>query len=98
MRSDNLYAYLRYDDDEQCLKCWYNPFIDDEITEITLPAQRAWAPYKVTIPREMGVCYATFRDGIECEKPALGLHEVRGSIDNNVMTTKQTRGDSHDHT
>ena len=37
------------------------------------------------VAREMGICYATSRDGIKWEKPNLRLVEFNGSRDNNLI-------------
>ena len=83
-RFDNLYANVLYDRDEQLYKCWYSPFVDDVNTSTTpkhLRKQKPWRGSKV----EMGLCYATSKDGLHWEKPELGLVEFNGSKANNLL-------------
>lgn len=72
-RFDNLYPNIIFDGQEELYKCWYNPFIIDPRTSST--ARR----------REMGVCYATSKDGMVWEKPDLGIVEFDGSRKNNIV-------------
>jgi hypothetical protein len=83
VRFDNLYANVLFDEEAGRYRCWYNPFIVDEVTATTPPARRvgAYRPGR----REMGVCYATSSDGIAWEKPALGIVEFDGSTANNLV-------------
>jgi len=73
MRYDNLYGNVIYDEKEKIYKCWYSPFIIDaawsrKMTE----AERKKKRYR-SGRREMGICYATSKDGINWKKPELGL-------------------------
>ena len=52
-------------------------------SEMTLE-ERA-KPYREHPEREMGICYATSKDGIHWEKPDLGLVEYNGSQRNNIV-------------
>jgi hypothetical protein len=83
VRFDNLYANILYDADEQLYKCWYSPFIRDVEDK---PPMSRWdkVPYQPR-GREMGVCYATSKDGLKWEKPELGLVEFDGSTANNLV-------------
>lgn len=85
VRFDNLYANVRYDERERLYRCWYNPFIVCAATTYTSAEQRKSTPYRPGPEREMGVCYATSKDGIAWEKPALGLIEFDGSRQNNLV-------------
>jgi hypothetical protein len=85
VRFDNLYPSVIFDEDEGIFKCWYNPFIVDEATSSTPAEQRKAQPYRPKGAREMGVCYATSRDGIVWEKPSLGIIEYEGSTQNNLV-------------
>lgn len=82
-RFDNLYANVLYDEREKRFKCWYSPFIQDEVVRTTPKEKRvgAYRPGK----REMGVCYAVSRDGVAWTKPELGIVEVDGSGKNNIV-------------
>ena len=85
-RFDNLYANVIYDQEERLYKCWYSPFIVDPVTSGTPRERRPFVKYTEGDRwREMGICYATSRDGIEWEKPSLGLVEFEGSRANNLV-------------
>ncbi len=84
VRFDNLYANVLFDEAEQVYKVWYSPFIIDEVTSSTPPAERERVPYKPG-KREMGICYAISKDGIRWEKPNLGVIEFNGSMQNNLV-------------
>jgi len=83
-RFDNLYANILYDEDENLYKCWYSPFIVDKAASDTPREQRAKVPYRPR-GREMGVCYATSKDGLTWVKPELGLVAFEGSKANNLL-------------
>ena len=85
VRFDNLYANVLFDEVDQLCKVWYSPFIVDEAVSHTPPEKRQEVRYYVTEAREMGVCYATSKDGIHWEKPELGLVEFDGSTRNNLV-------------
>ena len=96
-RFDNVYANVIYDEQQGVYKCWYSPFIVDERTTSTPIDERTPERhrYMSVTPRsrEMGVCYAVSKDGIEWTKPELGLVEFEGSADNNiVMRGEDMRG------
>lgn len=84
MRFDNLYGNVIYDDDEQLYKCWYSPFIVDSVAHGMTLEQRS-RKYKSPRNREMGICYATSKDGLKWEKPDLGLVEYNDSKQNNIV-------------
>jgi hypothetical protein len=90
-RFDNLYANVLYDEDEDLYKCWYNPFIIDQSTTNTPKKDRInggkfkYQGRHTGRRREMGICYATSRDGIRWEKPSLGIVEFDGSKENNIV-------------
>lgn len=97
-RFDNLYANAMYDEDEKIYKAWYSPFIVDKKTSSTPRAQRPYARFWPTAAQdlEMGICYATSRDGLVWEKPELGLVEYNGSKRNNlVMRNQNGMGEPH---
>ena len=84
MRFDNLYANVIYDREEDIYKCWYSPFIVDSSSKNKelLKINRKYRPPPV---REMGICYATSKDGIKWEKPNLGLINFNGNKKNNIV-------------
>lgn len=62
-----------YEPDEKLFKIWYEVY------------------KKFPSKGEAGVmmCYATSRDGIKWDKPNLGLHEFRGSKENNIFMKRK---------
>ncbi len=85
VRYDNLYPNLYWDPAEKLYKCWYSPFIVDPSASTTKRADWATQPYRPGKGREMGICYATSKDGLKWTKPALGLVEFNGSKQNNLV-------------
>ena len=85
VRFDNLYPNVLYDAEAKLYKCWYSPFIVDELTTGTPPKARVGVKYRSTPSREMGLCYATSTDGIHWEKPTLGVVPFNGSRNNNLV-------------
>ncbi|MCC6588715.1 MAG: hypothetical protein IT168_18610 [Bryobacterales bacterium] len=84
-RYDNVYANVIRDRSDDLYKCWYSPFIVDPSVRDTPRSERSRIPYKPGRQREMGVCYATSKDGLSWEKPALGLIDFDGSTQNNLV-------------
>lgn len=83
-RYDNLYANVIYDEEEQVYKCWYSPFIVSNSSlgmSIQERKETAYTKHK----QEMGICYATSKDGISWDKPELGLVEYDGNTANNIL-------------
>ncbi len=72
IRFDNLYGNVIYDKEASLYKCWYSPFIVDRSAKGMTLAQRA-RRYSPPKNREMGICYATSKDGLRWDKPNLGL-------------------------
>jgi hypothetical protein len=88
-RFDNVYANVIYDREDNLYKCWYSPFIIDKRTTSTPEEERnpTARKYMKVKPRgrEMGVCYATSKNGINWDKPELGLVEFEGNKENNII-------------
>jgi len=86
-RFDNLYANVLFDEQDGVYKCWYSPFIIDKRTTSVPRDERAGRVYIKVKPthREMGVCYATSKDGLVWDKPELGIVEFDGSKKNNIV-------------
>ena len=84
MRFDNLYANVIFDSEEQLYKCWYSPFIVDYSSKGMTLEERS-KDYEDPENREMGICYATSKDGIHWEKPELGLVDYSGNKKNNIL-------------
>jgi hypothetical protein len=83
-RFDNLYANVIHDKQAGIYKCWYSPFIVDKAVSSTPRAKWSEVPYRPR-GREMGVCYATSKDGLKWAKPELGLVEFGGTKANNLV-------------
>lgn len=84
MRFDNFYGNVIYDEDEGIYKCWYSPFIIDHSSKGMSIEQRS-REYQPPRGRHMGLCYATSKDGVTWEKPALGIVEYKGDNQNNIV-------------
>lgn len=82
-RFDNLYANIIYDEAEQLYKCWYSPFIVSHTT-VGMTLEERKQEYGKH-PQEMGICYATSKDGIAWDKPELGLVDYDGNKTNNII-------------
>jgi hypothetical protein len=84
IRFDNLYANVIRDGDQ--FRLWYNPFIvDSAITNVPVENRHGTGYHPIEEEREMGVCYATSRDGLSWVRPDLGLVEYDGSTCNNIV-------------
>ncbi|MFB3825248.1 MAG: hypothetical protein ACE15B_00720 [Bryobacteraceae bacterium] len=97
-RFDNLYANVLYDPRDRLYKCWYSPFIVDPMTANTPRERRKEVKWHVSAnPQlEMGICYATSRDGLNWRKPELGLVEFNGSRANNlILRADAENGEPH---
>jgi len=84
-RFDNLYGNVIYDEKEEIYKCWYSPFIVDHSAIGMSLEERDGKEYEEPDDREMGICYAISKDGINWEKPNLGLVDYKGSKANNII-------------
>jgi len=84
VRFDNLYGNVFYDETAKLYKCWYSPFIVDRSAKGMTLAQRE-KRYRPGKGREMGICYATSKDGLTWDKPALNLESYHGSRENNIV-------------
>ena len=60
-----------YDQEEELFKCWY-PCHDPALPDTAVKSKRRWA-------------YAASADGVNWERPVLGLSEFEGSTDNNLI-------------
>ena len=83
-RFDNLYGNIIYNEDENLYQCWYSPFIVDYSSNGMTLVERQ-QPYDPPSDREMGICYAYSKDGINWVKPELGLVEFEGNENNNLI-------------
>lgn len=80
----NLYGSVIFDHEEQLYKLWYNGFVVSALETQTPRDQRAHVKWHES-GRKGGVCYATSKDGIKWEKPELGIVELYGTKENNVV-------------
>jgi D-alanyl-D-alanine dipeptidase len=76
---NNLYPNVIWDEEEQLFKLWYKCVLADKevIAQMDQPS---------TV-HDVGwyLLYATSKDGIHWDKPALGLHKFAGSTANNIV-------------
>jgi len=97
-RFDNLYANIIFDtiNNQAYYRCWYSPFIIDYATSKTKNKKKKPGSYierfrEVSVKygskksREMGICYAISKDGINWEKPSLNIVEFNDSKENNIV-------------
>ena len=88
-RFDNLYANVLLDEEDGLYKCWYSPFIIDRPTTETPPERKKTVSYMAAARamrrekgkgpwREMGICYATSKDGLRWDKPLLDVRPFKG--------------------
>lgn len=79
-RFDNLYPNVVWDARERRFKCWYNLFVVEVEDWIGSTTERMrW------LFRQSGVAYATSRDGLSWEKPALDLLPYHGAPTNLLL-------------
>tara|TARA_B100001123_G_C15338302_1_gene1033737 strand:+ start:3922 stop:5250 length:1329 start_codon:yes stop_codon:yes gene_type:complete len=83
-RYDNFYGNMIYNNNECIYQCWYSPFIIDHSAKGMTLADRN-KTYDPPKNREMGICYAYSKDGIDWIKPALGIVQFQGSKNNNII-------------
>lgn len=69
-------ASFIYDEEEKIFKCWFQGVIGDEEPD-PRGGFKGYGPHTLN--------YATSEDGMNWVKPNLGLHEVLGSKDNNIV-------------
>jgi len=97
-RFDNLYANIIFDtiNNQAYYRCWYSPFIIDYATSKTKNKKKKPGSYIKRLremnvkygskkSREMGICYAISKDGINWEKPSLNIVEFNDSKENNIV-------------
>ena len=91
-RFDNLYPNVLYDAEEAIYKCWYTPYLVSPCTTDTPPELRPYRSF-YEAGEELGICYATSKDGIAWQKPELGVVEFNGSTKNNIVMRRDESGD-----
>ncbi|MDO5728303.1 MAG: hypothetical protein Q4P71_01600 [Actinomycetaceae bacterium] len=86
-RFDNSYPNVIYDDEEEIFRLYYTLFLKDGHSEQTPLNQRTLLGYR-PFSREVGLCYAESKDGIEWSKPNLNSVSFDGSKNNNIIARK----------
>lgn len=89
-RFDNLYANVIYDRKENLYKCWYSPFVVDAAHTNTPHEKRTPGTYMRVLraakeSREMGVCYATSKDGLHWNKPRMDIRQWKDGSQTNIV-------------
>ena len=84
-RFDNFYGNVSFDAEASLYKCWYNPLIVEHSARDKSLQQRRNQPYTGHKNREMGICYATSKDGLCWDKPNLDLVGYDNSRKNNII-------------
>ncbi len=84
-RFDNLYGNILYDESEELYKCWYSPFIIAHSSKDMSLSERKRRTYEGHDSQEMGICYATSKDGLKWDKPDLQLTTFEGNSKNNIV-------------
>jgi len=87
-RIDNLYGNVIYDKKANLYKCWYSPFLFARSAQ-GMDLKHRKKKYDIGNDREMGICYATSKDGLTWNKPVLGLETYNGSTKNNIVHRKR---------
>jgi hypothetical protein len=89
VRIGNFYPNVLYDEEQRIYKCWYTVCLIDEVTASATDEIMDQITYPEAAAKggaiEVGVCYATSKDGITWEKPDLGIIEFDGSKANNIV-------------
>lgn len=85
VRYDNGYPNFFYDDIDKLYKLYYSTFVIDEDSSNTPHSERPKKLYNPNTNRQVALCYAYSKDGINFVKPKLGLVEFNGSRDNNII-------------
>jgi hypothetical protein len=76
---NNLYPNVCYDADAQRFKLWYKDMLPDrDIVDKMMPP-------RIVIKTGWFLLYATSADGLQWEKPNLGLYGFDGSTQNNIV-------------
>ena len=86
VRYDNGYPNVFFDPNYQLYRCYYTSVVYDETSSLTTLAERATGiRYKPRGPRLTALLYAESKDGIHWERPNLGIAELLGSNNNNII-------------
>ena len=85
IRYDNSYPNVFYDEIASVYRCYYSTFTDDEESEKYSLEERKVRQYCPKTSRVVSLCYAESIDGVNWEKPHLGITDFRGSKENNII-------------
>ena len=86
VRYDNGYPNVFFDPSCQLYRCYYTGIVFDETSSSTTLEERATGiPYKPRGHRLTALLYAESRDGIHWDRPNLGITELFGSRENNIL-------------
>ena len=88
---DNFYPSVVFDSTTDTYRVWYNAFIHDEASETTPLENRSTTLYWHA-GREDSMHYAVSTDGIEWERPNLGIIRFDGNTDNNIVMNHASHG------
>ncbi|MCT1459317.1 hypothetical protein M3G03_07145 [Aestuariimicrobium sp. p3-SID1156] len=84
-RIDNGYPNVIHDQRAGVYRLYYTEFVVDEVSAATPLADRAHMDYVPAVGRRVALAYAESTDGIKWEKPNLGIVELDGTTDNNIL-------------
>lgn len=85
VRFDNSYPNVIYDPEKKLYRCYYSTFTRDDETSAYSLEERKGRQYIPTKERVVSLCYAESKDGINWDKPNLGLTSFKGSSNNNII-------------
>lgn len=85
VRYDNSYPNVIYDREAKLFRCYYTLFTHDRDSMETPLLRRASKRYRPGADRITSLCYAQSEDGVNWEKPVLGLVSFQGSAENNIL-------------
>ena len=85
VRYDNSYPNVIWDSEEKIYKLFYTLIIEDKECESIPISERKGKVYIPRDDRRCALAYAQSKDGLNWEKPNLGIVSYNGSKDNNLL-------------
>src|SRR5690625_2883705 len=85
VRYDIAYPYVFNAGHAGIYRCYYILFLKDDDSASTPLHERPGKQYQPSSTRVTGFCYAFSKDGINWEKPNLGIVEFNGNTNNNII-------------
>lgn len=85
VRYDNSYPNVFYDPNINKYRAYYSTFTKDEESSNYSLEERKNRTYIPKASRIVSLCYAESEDGVNWEKPNLGITEWKGSKNNNII-------------